>query len=95
MSPLSGTSSATPAPGSDRARLSAAAKQFEAIFVRQLLSAARAAKLGDDAFGGSGVDTFREMQDARFADIASESGALGLAKSIEAQLAGQLGGEQR
>ena len=35
------------------------------------------------------------LEDARFADIASESGALGLAKSIEAQLAGQLGGEQR
>ncbi len=92
-SPPLGTLAATH--GSDRARLSVAAKQFEAIFVRQMLSAARAAKLGDDAFGGSGVDIFREMQDARFADIAAESGALGLAKTIEAQLAALLGGSAR
>jgi hypothetical protein len=33
------------------------------------------------------------MQDSEFARVASESGALGLAKSIEAQLAHHLGNE--
>ena len=83
-SPVLGTLSATHGTGSER--LSGAAKQFEAIFVRQMLAAARQSKLGDDAFGGQGVDTFRQMQDDRFADIAASTGALGLAKMIEAQL---------
>ena len=84
MTPISGTLPATL--GSDRERLSAAAKQFEAIFIRQMLSAARQSSLGGDLLGGKGVDTFREMQDARFADLAAESGTFGLAKHIEAQL---------
>ena len=77
---------------SDRAQLKQAAKQFEAIFVRQMLSAARAAKLGggDALFGGQAMDTFNGMQDERFAQIAADSGAFGLAKSIETQLAAQL-----
>lgn len=93
MSPLSATSPAAPSVTGERTKLTAAAKQFEAIFIRQMLSAARQSNLGDDLFGGKGVDTFREMQDARFADIAAESGAFGLAKHIEAQLgAGVAGG---
>lgn len=74
-------------PAGDREKLTAAAKQFEAIFVRQMLAAARQTDFGDDLFGGQGMDTFRQMQDERFADIASQTGALGLAKIIEARLA--------
>ncbi|HEY6817378.1 MAG TPA: rod-binding protein [Croceibacterium sp.] len=84
----------TPAGGSARERLTEAAQQFEAIFVRQMLAAARSTDFGgDDLFGGQGEDTFREMRDSQFAQIASETGALGLAKSIEAQLANHLGME--
>lgn len=73
--------------GSERERLAEAARQFEAIFVRQMLTAARSADFGgDELFGGKGEETFREMRDARFADIAADSGALGLAETIEAQL---------
>ncbi len=80
--------SAAPAPpAQDRAKLSAAAKQFEAIFVRQMLAAARKTQFGGDALGGQGMDTFRQMQDDRFADVAAERGSFGLAKMIEAQLA--------
>lgn len=89
--------SATPAPAArseQRAQLSAAAKQFEAIFVRQMLAAARKTDFGgSDLFGGQGMDTFRQMQDERFADIASERGAFGLAKVIEARLAQMLPAE--
>lgn len=80
--------SATAPGGSERERLAEAAKQFEAIFVRQMLSAARKADLGgDELFGGSGDETFREMRDAQFAEAAASTGALGLATKIEAQLA--------
>jgi peptidoglycan hydrolase FlgJ len=72
-------------------RLKAAAQQFEAIFVRQMLSAARSADFGgDDLFGSQGEETFREMRDAQFAQVVSEAGSLGLASSIEAQLARHL-----
>ena len=83
-----------PAGGSEREQLKQAAQQFEAIFLRQMLAAARSTDFdGGDAFGGQGEDTFREMQDSQFAKLASESGTLGLAKSIEAQLAHHLGME--
>ena len=91
VAPVPPLATATPLP-SDRAQLKQAAKQFEAIFVRQMLSAARAAKLGgeNDLFGGQAMDTFNGMQDEHFAQIAADSGAFGLAKSIETQLAAQL-----
>ena len=79
----------------DKGKLSAAAKQFEAIFVRQMLAEARKASFGDPLFGSSAVDTFREMQDNRFAEIASERGVFGLAKSIEAQLGARIGSSAR
>lgn len=77
-----------PAAGGERTRLTEAAQQFEAIFLRQMLAAARSTDFGgDELFGGEGEETFREMRDARFAQVASESGTLGLAERIEAQLA--------
>lgn len=79
---LSATSQA-----SQREQLHAAAKQFEAIFVRQMLAAARKTDFGGDMFGGQAMQTFRQLQDEHFADVASETGALGLASIIEAQMA--------
>ena len=94
MSTLSPASAAAARPfPPERQKLAAAAKQFEAIFVRQMLAAARAAKpAGDDnLFGGQAMDTFNSMQDERFAQIAAERGAFGLASAIERQLAAQVG----
>lgn len=93
-----GTASAFASPtgagGGERAQLKEAAQQFEAIFVRQMLTAARSTDFGgDELFGGEGEETFREMRDAQFAQLASESGTLGLAARIEAQLARHLGHE--
>lgn len=74
--------------GAERERLAEAARQFEAIFVREMLSAARNADFGgDELFGGQSDETFREMRDARFAEVAAGTGSLGLAATIEAQLA--------
>ena len=87
---ISTTTAPTAAPSGDRGKLAQAAKQFEAIFVRQMLSAARKTDFGESIFGGQAMDTFRQMQDERFADIASETGAFGLANMLEAQLARHL-----
>lgn len=72
----------------ERQRLADAAVRFEAIFARQMLSAARQAKFDTGGlFDSQGTETFRQMMDDRFADLLAESGALGFGKTIEAQLA--------
>lgn len=74
--------------GGERAQLAEAAKQFEAIFLRQMLAAARKTDFGGhEVFGGQGEETFNEMRDARFAEVAAGTGTLGMAEAIEAQLA--------
>ncbi|AIT80654.1 rod-binding protein [Novosphingobium pentaromativorans] len=76
------------AQGSDREKLHTTAKQFEAIFVRQMLAAARKTDFGgEDVFGSQAMDTFRQLQDEHFADVTAESGTLGMASIIEAQMA--------
>lgn len=88
------TPPAAPSSAPEREKLKAAARQFEAIFVRQMLAEARKTSFGgSELFGSQGMDTFRQMQDERFADIASERGAFGIAKMLELQLAKQLGPE--
>lgn len=81
-----------PAPTGERAQLAEAARNFEAIFLRQTLSAARDSSIRSDLFGSNGSDTFRQMRDDAFADIASERGVLGLADLIEAQMSRNLKG---
>ncbi|WP_121114681.1 rod-binding protein [Croceibacterium ferulae] len=77
----------TPA-AAPKSELRQAAEGFEAIMLRQMLAAARTSDMGDDLFGGgAGQDTFAEMQDSHFADLAAGSGMLGLADMLEAQLA--------
>ncbi len=68
------------------AQIKKAAQQFEAIFVRQMLAAARKSNFGDTMTSSHGADTFLDMQDARFGDIASQKGAFGLGHMIENQL---------
>ena len=66
------------------ASLRKAAQGFEAIFVRQILASARQSSLGDeDLFGSQANDTFTQMRDERFADIAASTGAFGLARQLE------------
>lgn len=86
---LAGAALSTVTSGIDatKAKLSGAAKEFEAIFVRQMLAAARKANPGEDLFGSSALDTFRDMQDSQLADMMTKTGTLGLAKQIEAHMA--------
>ena len=92
--PLLATGSLPHSQGTDRERLAQASRQFEAIFVRQVLAEARKSHFGGDMFGegnpDSALGTFRRMQDERVADLAAERGAFGLAKMIETQLSAQV-----
>ena len=77
--------------GAPPAKLKAAAQQFEAIFLRQILGEARKSTMGDTLFSSDANSTFTQMQDARFADIAASRDALGLAGMIERQLGARAG----
>jgi flagellar protein FlgJ len=90
MSTISPTSAVSTTPSPERAKLREAAQGFEAIFVRQMLATARQTNFGNDLFGGQADDTFNQMRDERFAEIASKAGSFGLANQLEAQLAGRV-----
>ena len=64
--------------------LAQTAKQFEAIFLRQMIASMRSPSLGDDLFGSDASNQFRDMSDARLAD--SMAGKFGIAQLLEKQL---------
>ncbi|KQM14816.1 rod-binding protein [Novosphingobium sp. Leaf2] len=81
----------TSAQQTDREKLHVVAKQFEAVFLREMLGAARKTSFGGDGgagdiSGGQAMDTFRQLQDEHFADATANSGAIGLAKLLEVQM---------
>lgn len=63
-----------------------AAQGFEALFLRQVIGSMRQAKLGDDLFGSSATNTYREMSDKQLADSLAQKGSIGIAALVEAQL---------
>lgn len=76
----------------ERLELRQAARAFEAIFVRQLLAAARAGSIAEQTpFTGPGLEQFTAMRDEHMAEIASQSGSFGLAEQIERQLSSLVG----
>ncbi len=64
-----------------------AAEAFEAVILRQMMASMRKAKLGDEMFGSSATDNFREMADAKLADNMSVMRQFGIADLVERQLA--------
>ena len=89
-----GAPAASAAPGSGDGGLRKAAESFEAVILRQLLSSMRQAKLGDDIFGSSATDNFREMADAKTADSIASMRQFGIADMVEAQFRARVGGAQ-
>ena len=69
--------------------LQAAAEQFEALFIQQLLKQARSAKLADDILGSEAGDTYTEMLDEERAKQLSAQMNLGIAEALVLQFAGQ------
>ena len=62
--------------------LKAAAEQFEALFIQQLLKQARSAKLADDTLGSEAGDTYLEMLDQERAKQLSAQMDLGIAEAL-------------
>ena len=81
-----GSGSAASGEGDVKAKLSQTAQAFEAVILRQMLAAARQAKLADDVFGSGASDNFREMADARLADSLAAMKQFGIASLLEQQL---------
>ncbi len=79
----------------ERAALREAAQGFEAIMVRRMLESARAGSFAEDTpLTGGGMKQFQAMRDENLADIASQTGTFGLARSIEQQLSQHLEGKR-
>ncbi len=80
----------TAAPAAVSAELKAAAKQFEAIFIRQMMTSMRSAKLGDDILGSDSGNQFRDMADSRTADSLADKGSFGIADMLVKQLGARM-----
>ena len=65
--------------------LQAAAEQFEALFIHQLLKQARSAKLAEDILGSEASDTYTEMLDQERAKQLSAQMDLGIAEALVKQ----------
>ena len=68
--------------------LRAAAEQFEALFIHQLLKQARSAKLADDILGSEASETYTEMLDEERAKQLSVQMNLGIAEALVLQFSG-------
>ena len=82
-----GTSAATVSPAAQKDGLAKVAKQFEAVFLRQMIGSMRQATLADGVFDSSASDQFRDMQDSRMADSMADSGGFGVAQLLLKQFA--------
>lgn len=74
--------------GAEKEALTAAARQFEAIFTTMMLKSMRDANSAfkSDLFSSNNEDFYRQMQDEQMVSQLSASGSLGLADMIVAQL---------
>jgi peptidoglycan hydrolase FlgJ len=88
MRPVSTLASPAATKAADPA-LRKAAEAFEAIILREMMATMRKAKLGDNIFGSSATDNFREMADARTADSMAALRQFGIADMVERQLGGK------
>ncbi len=81
-----------PAAARREAQLRQAAEAFEAVFLRQVIGSMRQAKIGEDLFGSSASDQFRDMADARLADDMAARGSFGIAELLLQQFGRNGGG---
>lgn len=92
ITPSITATTATGAPKTDQEQLREVAQQFEAIFLREMLNAARKTTFGGTEGAGNinhsqALDTFRQIQDDQVADTTAKTGILGFAAIIEQQMA--------
>jgi flagellar protein FlgJ len=77
--------------GDERDQIRAAAREFEALFLADVLRQAREGKLAEDVLGSSEGDTFRAMFDAEIARAAGAGLNLGIADAMADQLTHRAG----
>ncbi|MFZ2995904.1 rod-binding protein [Sphingobium sp.] len=82
-----GTSSAGT---SSKAQLEKAAKQFEAIFLRQMIGAMRSASLAEGISDSSATEQFQSMSDSRTADALANKQSMGIAQLLMKQFSGRV-----
>ena len=70
--------------------LTAAAEQFEALFIHQLLKQARSAKLAEDILGSEAGDTYTELLDQERARQLSAQMNLGIADALVNQFSNRV-----
>ncbi|WP_156681685.1 rod-binding protein [Sphingomonas profundi] len=61
------------------------AKQFEAVFLRQMMGSMRQADLAEGVFDSSATGQFRDMADAKTAESMAETGGFGIAELLMRQ----------
>jgi flagellar protein FlgJ len=69
----------------DRQKLSEVSEQFEALFVKSILSSARSAQLADPLLNNEGLKTFNSMLDQEYATALSKRESLGIADALVRQ----------
>jgi len=72
--------------GPELNRLRQASQDVEAVFLKDLLGAMRKATPEDDLSDVAGSDIYQDMSDQAFAESASKSDSLGIAKLLYARL---------
>ncbi len=73
-------------------KLKSVAKQFEAVFMRQMIGTMRSASLSDGVFDSSATQQFRDMSDSKLADSMAEKGVLHVADLLVKQFGARLSG---
>ena len=87
LTPASGASQT--GAGQKQAAIESMAADFEAIFVRQMLTTMRNSSLGEGLFDGQGMEQFRDMQDAKIAESMAQKGVFGIAQLLTRHLANE------
>lgn len=78
--------SATAGRANDRAALEAAAQDFEALFLAQVLRSLAAGLQGEGPLGGSEADPFRDLLGDAYARLIARAGGIGLADAVLREL---------
>jgi len=73
-------------------QLKKVAKQFEAVFLRQMIGSMRSASDGEGIFDSSATQQFRDMSDSKLADNMADKGVLHVADLLVKQFGARLSG---
>lgn len=84
---LGGPPLSSPTSAANQERAAAAAKDFEAVFLAEMLKPMFETVEVDDTFGGGhGEEVFRGLMVQEYGKMLSQKGGIGLATHIQAQL---------